>query len=164
MASALIKITSLIDKIINFMEIPVLIVTGILLLGSLFYAGIVRYTRLGSFPEETELSWLLYTWMIFIGSSSVLRKGDHPHVSFMREKFGWKYKVALYIVSIIYLSGFIYILVSYRWLYVVQRTAVMRISLAYFYNAAIIGFSLMIIRYIIKILRTIHAKKRGEII
>ncbi|MEM1638563.1 MAG: TRAP transporter small permease [Desulfurococcaceae archaeon] len=161
MTPALIKAINLVDKIINFIETPILITTGILLLSSLFYAGVVRYAHIGSFPEETELSWFLYTWMVFVGSSSVLRKGDHPHIRLMREKLGWKYEILLYIVSILYLSGIIYILISYRWLYAVQKTAVMRISLAYFYDAAIIGFSLMIIRYVIKILTTIHVKARG---
>jgi TRAP-type C4-dicarboxylate transport system, small permease component len=156
------KVLNLVDRVLNYIETPVLMLTGVLLLGSLFYAAVVRYTHLGSFPEETELSWFLYCWMVFIGSSSVLRAGDHPHVSLVRKKLGWKYEIVLFIISMAYLGGLIYILTSYRWLYSVQKTAVMQLSLTYFYDAALIGFSFMIIRYIVKVLSLIHIKRRGE--
>lgn len=156
------KLLGLVDKVLNYVEVPILLFTSILLLGALFYGALVRYLHLGSFPEETELSWLFYTWMVFIGSSSVLRRGEHPHVSFMRNKLGWKYEVIIHAVSMIYLGTLMYVLVSYSWLYAKQKTAVMALSLAYFYNAAIIGFSLMITRYFIKILTHICAKARGE--
>ena len=162
MSSVLVKALNLVDRILNYVEVLVSILTSVLLLGSLFYAAVVRYARLGSFPEETELSWLLYCWMTFIGSSSVLRVGDHPHISMMREKLGWKYVIVLYTISILYLGGLIYTLASYRSLYSVQKTAVMQLSLTYFYDAALVGFSFMIIRYLIKILSLIHIKRGGE--
>jgi TRAP-type C4-dicarboxylate transport system permease small subunit len=162
MDSAMVRALNLVDKVLNYIEVSVLVVTGVLLLGSLFYAALVRYAHLGSFPEETELSWLLYSWMVFIGGSSVLRKGDHPHVSAVREKFGWRYEVALYVISVVYLSGLVYVLVSYRWLYAAQKTAVMQLSLTYFYGAALVGLSFMVVRYVIKILNLVRTKGGSE--
>lgn len=151
----------IVDRTLNTIETLVLLVTGVLLVSSLFYAAVVRYTHLGSFPEETELSWLLYSWMVFIGSSSVLRGGDHPRVEILPRKLGWKYKIVIYVVSIIYLASIIYILVNYRWLYSVQKTAVMRLSLIYFYDAVIVGYSFMIVRYVIKIFNLVKTRGRG---
>lgn len=162
MGGVLGRIVGLIDKMLNIVEITVLVITGVILLGSLFYAGVVRYAHLGSFPEEIELSWLLYSWMVFVGSSHVLRKGDHPHVSMLREKLGWWYTLVIYAISIAYLVVMLHILITYRYLYAVQRTAVMRLSLRYFYDAALVGFSFMIIRYVLKSIMVVHRRFAGE--
>lgn len=147
------KVLSAADRALSAVEISVIVATGSVIVATLFYGAVVRYFLHGSFPEEAELSWLMYTWLVFLGSSYVLRGGDHPNVMLIRGKFGAKYTVALYLVCLAYIVIIIYYALQYSRIFLLQRTATMRLPMAYFYGAMIAGFIFMALRYLMKIVR-----------
>lgn len=151
MLSAVKRIIGLIDEVLMGVEVVVLGVTGVTIIVALLYSAIVRYYLKGSFPEAPELTWFAYTWMVFVGSSAVLRTGDHPYVGFIRDKHSRIYKTAIYTVSIVYLVAIIYAMLASPKIVWMQKTVVLGLPLRYFYYALILGFSFMIIRYIMKI-------------
>lgn len=147
------KILSAVDRALSAVEISVLLATGIAIVATLFYGAVVRYFLHGSFPEEAELSWLMYTWLVFLGSSYVLRGGDHPNVTLVRGRFGAKYTAALYLVCLAYIAVIIHYALQYSRIFLLQVTATMRLPMAYFYGAMIVGFTFMAVRYSMKLVR-----------
>lgn len=146
------KLLKAIDKVLLGIEATVIIVTGVLITITLFYGAIVRYIIHGSFPQEAELSWLLYTWLVFIGSSYVLSKGDHPTVTFIRGRLGKIYDLLIYLVCIVYVSIILRQAILYSDIFILQKTATMGLPLYYFYAALILGFIFIDIRYITKVI------------
>ncbi len=147
------KVLSAVDRALSAVEVSVMLVTGIVIVSALFYGAIVRYFLHGSFPEEAELSWLVYTWLVFLGSSYVLRGGDHPNVTLIRGRFGSRYVAAVYLVCLAYIALIVYQAFQYSRIFLLQRTATMRLPMAYFYGAMITGFIFMAVRYSMKLIR-----------
>ncbi|AFL67077.1 TRAP transporter small permease [Desulfurococcus amylolyticus] len=146
------KLLRAINRVLLSIEATVIIVAGVLITVALFYGAIVRYVIHGSFPQEAELSWLLYTWLVFIGSSYVLSKGDHPTVTFIRGRLGKIYNLFIYLVCIVYVSIILRQAILYSDIFVLQKTATMGLPLYYFYAALILGFIFIDIRYIMKVI------------
>jgi TRAP-type C4-dicarboxylate transport system permease small subunit len=147
------RVLKVLDRALSAVEISVILVTGVAIVSALFYGAIVRYLLHGSFPEEAELSWLMYTWLVFLGSSYVLRGGDHPNVTLIRGRFGARYAAALYLVSLAYVVLILYQTLQYSRIFLLQRTATMRLPMAYFYGAMVVGFTFMAVRYVMKLVR-----------
>jgi len=156
---------SLIDKLLLVIEVPVIIVCGILLIGLLLYAAFVRYF-LSSFgmsvPYEDELSRLFFTWLSLLGASYLLRSGDHPDVSILKNRIikkrtiGKIYMLMIYISVIGFLSIILYATLESLPLYYSYYSTVLRIPMVYYYYAAVIAFIFMIIRYFMKIIQSIR--------
>lgn len=151
-ASTMLKILKILDKSLKIVEGVILIFCGIIIIGALLYSAIVRYFLRGSFPEAPELTWFMYTWMVFLGSSAVLGSGDHPLVSIFRGKRGKLYNIVIYVLCVLYIAVLLYALYIMPRILWMQKTIVLQIPYIYFYAAMVIGFSFMIIRYIIKII------------
>ncbi|MEL9908724.1 MAG: TRAP transporter small permease [Desulfurococcus sp.] len=146
------KLLRVIDRVLVGIEATVIIVAGVLITVALFYGAIVRYVMHSSFPQEAELSWLLYTWLVFIGSSYVLSKGDHPTVTIIRGRLGKIYNLLIYLICIVYVSIILRQAILYSDIFMLQKTATMGLPLYYFYAALILGFVFIDIRYIMKII------------
>lgn len=149
----LVRLLTLADRALRVFEIAVLTITGVIILYALLYGALVRYFIKGSFPEEAELCWLMFTWMVLIGSSYASSVGDHPSVTTFKSKMGKLYNVAIYLVGIITMSLFLYGLLrlpSFFWERLIAPT--LGLKQVYFYAPILIGGILWIVRYVIKIL------------
>lgn len=149
------RITSHIDTVVRAFEIVVILVTGGVILYALLYGSIIRYFFRGSFPEEAELCWIMFTWMVLLGSSYVTSVGDHPTVTMFRAKMGRLYSIILYVVGIATLALFLYGLFrvpSFFWDRIIAPT--LNLSQRYFYAPIIMGGLFWITRYVFKIIKT----------
>lgn len=146
------KILSVTDRVIGTAEMVILIITGVVIIATLFYGAVVRYILKGSFPEQAEVAWFTYTWMVFMGSAAALRSGDHPLVSIIRGKRGKAYNVAMCVVCIAFLVLIVYAICTLNPIIWRQKTIILGIEYAYFYTAMIFGLVLMITRYVFKII------------
>ncbi len=152
--------SSLVDRFLLIIEAPVIITCGVLLIGVLLYASIVRYflSSLGiSVPYEDELSRLFFTWLSLLGASYLLRSGDHPDVSFLKDRIvrkrfiGKVYMTTIYLLVIVFLCVVLYATLDALPLYYNYYSTVLRIPMVYYYYAAVIAFICMIIRYSMKL-------------
>jgi TRAP-type C4-dicarboxylate transport system permease small subunit len=156
---------SLVDKILLVIEVPVIVVCGVLLISLLLYAAFIRYF-LSSFglsvPYEDELSRLFFTWLSLLGASYLLRTGDHPDVSLFKDRvirrgiIGKAYMLIVYSLVIVFLGVILYATLDSLPLYYNYYSTVLRIPMVYYYYAAVIAFICMIIRYTMKIVRFIR--------
>jgi len=156
---------SIIDKLLLIIEAPIILVCGVLLIGLLLYAAIVRYflSPFGiSVPYEDELSRFFFTWLSLLGASYLLRSGDHPDVSFLKNRIIRKGVIGKVYISMIYLSVIVFLcIILYATLdilplYYGYYSVVLRIPMVYYYYATVVAFICMIIRYFMKIIQFIR--------
>jgi len=148
----LVKTISYIDKALAAIEIPVVFITEVGIISILLYGAINRYFIHGTFPQEAELAWIFHIWLVFIGGSLVLRKGDHPYVGIIRDKKGKLYKTFVMLLCILFSAVMLYYVIDYYDVYGIKKTTFLRLPMTLLYAAMILGFTFMIIRYIIKII------------
>lgn len=149
----ILKMLTSLDKLLRIFEMVVLVITGVVILYALLYGALIRYMFKGSFPEEAELCWLMFTWMVMIGSSYVASVGDHPSVTTFKSKMGKTYNITIYAMGILTILVFLYSLFrvpSFFWERVIAPT--LNLKQTYFYLPIAIGSSFWIIRYILKII------------
>ncbi len=146
------KVLKYLDKALATIEIPVVFVCGAGIIMVLLYGAINRYIIHGVFPQEPELAWLFHMWLVFIGGSLVLRKGDHPYVGIIREKRGKLYKTIIILLCLVFAATMLYATLDFYSVYSLQKTTFLRLPMTTLYMAMILGFLFIIIRYIIKII------------
>ncbi len=149
--SKLTKTISYMDKALAAIEIPVVFITELGIISVLLYGAINRYFIHGSFPQEAELAWIFHIWLVFIGGSLVLSRGDHPYVGIIRDKRGKLYKTFMMLLCIAFSAIMLYFVIDYYPVYSIQKTTFLRLPKTVLYTAMILGFTFIIIRYIIKI-------------
>ncbi len=140
-------------SVMDVVENAVAIATGVTIISVLVYGAIIRYILKGSFPEAQELTWISYTWMVFIGSSIAVRHGDHPLVSLIRSRRGALYNALLYLLCVAFIAAVLYAAAITPRILLEQVTSVMRLRMWYFYLGLFVGMSFMLVRYITKVLR-----------
>lgn len=152
-ASKVSSILNIVDKVFAAIEASVLVVTGSIIIATLFYGAIVRYFLKGSFPEQVEITWYMHTWLVYVGSAAVLRFGDHPMVGLVRGKRGKVYNTLMYVVCIAFPSIILYTMYTLPRIIWRQRSIILGIEYTYFYIAMTVGLVLMIVRYVMKLIR-----------
>ncbi len=150
------------DSVLTAIEIPIVFVCGVGIISVLLYGAINRYIIHGVFPQEPELAWLFHMWLVFIGGSLVLRVGDHPFVGIIREKKGKIFKTAIYLACISFAGVMLYALIEFYDTYKLQKTTFLRLPMTALYAAMILGFSFIIVRYVMKIILLYKPVEEGK--
>lgn len=151
------RILRAVDRVLDFVERTVVIVCGTALLAILMYSAIGRYIAGYGAPEETELTWLFFKWLCFLGGSSMLRTGDHPSLGILFDKLakrglkGKIYASLTRVMCIIFAAMVIYGIYRMYPIISISVTTMLRLPLTLYYAAAIVGLTFLATRYVIKI-------------
>jgi TRAP-type C4-dicarboxylate transport system permease small subunit len=119
---------------------------------------IMRYVFKNSLSWSEELARYIFLWMIWIGSSYGVKKSRHIRIEIIKNKVSEQANYILEIVVIIISMGFCAFLVVKgselvaRIFSLKQISPALRLPMGYPYLSVPVGASLMIIRYIEKII------------
>ncbi|MEM2005758.1 MAG: TRAP transporter small permease subunit [Zestosphaera sp.] len=148
------KILSFLDKIIFLFEFPATLL-GLVLIVFLVYVGVARYFFQMATPYEDEFSLLIHLWMVNLGMSLVVRQGDHVTTKILydrivtRGKVGRAYSVFVELVKIAFIILMLWFLYQTFPLLTRGVTEYMRWPFAAYYSALVVGFTFMLIRYVL---------------
>ncbi|MDV7145596.1 TRAP transporter small permease [Tropicimonas sp. TH_r6] len=137
-------------QIRNFLDSAEGIVTNIamaVLLGSVLWGVLTRYVTAKPAVWTTELSGILFTWVVFIGALTAFRKNQHIRVSLLVDSLPLPAQRIARILSDLVVLSF----VGYSaWLSFImmgkgatRMSPVMDIPFSYVYLAPFIAFSIM---------------------
>lgn len=153
------NIVLFLDKILAFIEIPIMIVTASGIIGLLTYSALGRYVLHVGVIFEDELARTLYLWLSMISASYVIRTSDHINVGILLERIvkrndllGKAYQILVYSINIAFLLTMFYIFLYRLPEYVGVRTLLLRMPVICFYAAAAVGVLFMSLRYLTRIL------------
>lgn len=146
-----------VDRVIDFVERAAAVACGTALLVILTYSAIGRYIAGYGAPEETELTWLFFKWLSFLGASSIVRTGDHPSLGILFDRLakrglkGKIYASLTKVMCITFAAAIIYGVYKMYPIISISVTTMLRLPLTLYYAAAVIGLTFLSIRYTIKI-------------
>ena len=156
------KLVSIYD---NFEEIFLVAVFFVLVV-DIFLQVIMRYVFNNSLFWSEELGRFLFEWLTWIGISLGAKKGQHIKITMLHDKFSYRKAQMLDIISSVIVIGIcavtIYhgVYMAYFWSGSVYPC--LKISLAWGYISIPIGCSLITIRYIGDIMKSVKNIRRGE--
>jgi TRAP-type C4-dicarboxylate transport system permease small subunit len=144
----LLKIKSLFDRFIDTITIGLLI---IMILSS-FAQVIARYVFSSPFSWTEEVAVYTLVWATFLGAAIAIRRNDHLgvdfFVGFFPEKFQKILEGLLSLVIIVILCVIVAKGIDLVEMVQNQRSAALRLSMAYFYSAVPIGAAIMLLEYV----------------
>ncbi|MEV8467523.1 TRAP transporter small permease [Fluviibacterium sp. DFM31] len=144
-----------IRKAIDFAETLVTNTAMAVLLGAVLWGVLTRYVTARPAVWTTELSGILFTWVVFIGAMAAGRRDQHIRVTLLVDKLpGRLQRIARILADLVVLA-----FVGYAaWLsYVMmgkgasRMSPVMDIPFSYVYMAPLIGFSLLTVTALLRL-------------
>lgn len=144
----MLKIKNLFNRTIDTITIGLLV---IMILSS-FAQVIARYVFGSPFSWTEEVAVYSLVWATFLGSTIAIRSNDHLGVDFFVDLIPIKFKkilegllslVIIVILCVIVVKGINLVEMVQN-----QRSAALRLSMAYFYSAVPIGAAIMLIEYV----------------
>lgn len=150
-----------VDSVLNIIEQSVVAVSGVALLTILIYSAVGRYLAGYGAPEEAELTWFFFLWLCFFGGSSLVREGDHPLLGILSDRIsrrgraGRIYKALTHSASILFSILLLYGIYKMLPIITISITTMLRLPLTIYYAAASGGLVALIIRYSIKVIKTL---------
>jgi TRAP-type C4-dicarboxylate transport system permease small subunit len=147
------------SKINGFLDRLEIIVRWIVIFLILFIMVIVafgvfsRFFLRFSFSWELEMVRLLTAWLVFIGASISVRRGEHIALGFIKEKVDKKKRLFLTLLANVFVTVFlVWVLVNgIRWCLssYTHLSPVMQISMTYSYLSLPVGLTLVIVDLIL---------------
>lgn len=158
------KYQSKFDKLCNIMDF----ISGILLYvltGVIIIEVVGRYFFNHPFSFTSELSLLIFPWVVFLTCISVTHNNEHIAVTFFREKFSEKFKTFSEIFSEVLIFIFILLLfigsIQLGIAVANQTVPTLQISKLYFYLSLIVAFAIILYMLFYKAMIRIFKKKGG---
>lgn len=125
---------------------------------------VARYIFGFTYPWSEEIARYLFVWLIFIGTSYAAKTGDHIRLDFLIALWPKHIRKYMEFVGDIIFIFYACIICYFGWKYMLRIFATNQfgpgtmIQMGYIYAAIPIGYILMIIRLVIRVIQTLKNK------
>lgn len=138
-----------------------------LLLGAVLWGVLTRYITESPAVWASELSGILFTWVVFTGSMTAFREGKHIRVTLLMDVLPARLRAMFRVLADILLIAFLvyvtYLSIRMMSLGATRVSPVMRIPFSWVYLATVISFAVMSATAILRLLGVIgNPQDRGE--
>lgn len=125
---------------------------------------VARYIFGFTYPWSEEIARYLFVWLIFIGTSYAARTGDHIRLDFLIGLWPKSIRKYMELIGDMIFIFYACIIFYFGWKYMNRIFATNQfgpgtmIQMGYIYAAIPIGYALMIIRLVIRVIQTLRGK------
>lgn len=158
----------MVKKIWIHLEELILVPSFIATVAIVFMQVVMRYLFNSSLSWSEELTRYIFVWQIWLGISYTAKKENHLRVTTLTDRISEKGKqyievivMAIWIGFFIYMSGLGYQL-TMKVAGFGQKSAALRIPMAFCYLAIPVGCTLTVVRLIELCIRNYRRGKKGE--
>lgn len=135
------------------------------LLLSVLWGVLTRYVTESPAVWTSELSGILFTWVVFIGTMTAFRDGRHIRVTLLLDKLPEAMRKVLKTLTDLIVLAFLvyvtYLSVRMMMLGVTRLSPVMRIPFSWVYLATVISFAAMSVTAVLRLLGVIVEPDEG---
>lgn len=130
----------LVEKTVSYSALSVLLL-------AVLWGVLTRYVTMQPAVWTAELSGILFTWVVFVGSATAFRRNEHVRVSLLVDLLPARYATLVRLVSRLLVLGFLFYVTYLSYGMMVQGATrpspVMRIPFSLVYLATFLSFSVM---------------------
>lgn len=131
----------------------------------IFFQVIMRYAFNNSLSWSEEMGKFLFVWISWLGISIGAREDEHIRITMLTDRLTYKQKQIFNVITEIIVFGICLVTIYYGIILMRDQAHVifagMKISMSWGYLAVVAGCSIMLLRNIQSILRSISNYRRG---
>jgi TRAP-type C4-dicarboxylate transport system permease small subunit len=137
-----------------------------ILLFSVLLGVLTRYVTESPAVWTTELSGILFTWVVFIGAMMAYRDGKHIRITLLVDKMPSRARRTVLFAGDVIVIGFLsytaILSVKMMMLGATRLSPVMRIPFSWVYLATVIAFSAMALSAVMRLAGVISGSEPGQ--